>query len=68
MTGQQKDWLKRFIEMGEAGDYIVEYLLDVKEEDYTSMSNEDLGAYTRAIRDIKKGVKQQKLNMKIQAR
>lgn len=66
MTGQQKDWLKRFIDMGEASEYIVEYLLKVEIED-EGQSNEDYGAQTRALKTLKEKVKRRVLDAKHQA-
>ena len=67
MTGQQKDWVKRFVEMGEASNFIVDYLLDVKIED-KGQSNADYGAQARALNDLKEKCRQRLNDMKIQAR
>lgn len=68
MTLQEKSWLKRFLDTGEAADFIIEYLLDVTAKDEETMSNADWGAYDRALKEIKRQVKERKNQMKIQSR
>lgn len=68
MLQQKKDWLKRFLDTGEAADFIIEYLLDVQTKDEKTMSNADYGAYARALTEIKRQVRERKNQMKIQSR
>jgi len=68
MTQQKKDWLKRFIDMGEAADYVIDFLLEVNTKDVPNMSNEDYGAYVRAMAELKRQVRERKREMKMHSR
>lgn len=57
MNKQQKDWAQRFIDTGEAADFIVNYLLDVEADDQDQMTNDDYGAYVRAKKTLVKQIR-----------
>lgn len=66
MNDQQKGWCKRFLEMGDAAEFIVQYVLKDKSDDDGSMSNEDYGAYMRAKAAVHKNIEKRVQEMKIE--
>lgn len=54
--------------MGEAGDFIVEFLISYDQTDDNGLSNGDFGALVRARKELEKGILQKQQDMKIIAK